>query len=150
MAHKASADPSRKAVYDWEDSWPDWETRSLSLRQCRSLVALACKAYGVDMVPVRAHKRGMAYSVTYTPPHGSHISFVPKHQNKPIALHEAAHHIASRLYGALIQDHGPEWQGVYFFLLARADIAPRVALQASVAPFGLQWHETPPCPKHGV
>ena len=137
-------DPHCQRIYDWEDSWPEWETETLTLPQARELVQLACQAYGLERPAVRQHKKGMAFSITYTPPDGSFISLVPRHKNKAIVLHEAAHYITDRIFGCRCQTHGPKWQGVYFFLLAHADIAPRAALKASVRPFKIRWHEIAP------
>lgn len=140
----AEKDPDVQKVYDWEDSWPEWEKEQLTLPQCRELIHFACRAYGVEPPAVRQHSRGMAYSLTATPPDGSFISFVPKHKNKAIALHEAAHYINERINGSKEPDHGKKFQGIYFFLLSKADIAPVIALKASVKPFGLRWRPTPP------
>lgn len=137
-------DPFCKAIYAWEDSWPEWDTETLTLAECRKLAHYACRAYGLHRPAVRQHKYGMAFSISYTPPDGSFISFVRKHKNKAIVLHEVAHSITDRLFGSRCQNHGWKWQGVYFFLLSKANIAPKVALKASLRPFGLRWHEVRP------
>lgn len=143
----AEYDPHAKKVYDWEDSWPDWEKESLTLPQVREIIHLACEAYGLAPPAVRQHKKGWAYSLTATPPDGSFISFVPKHKNKAIAVHEAAHYIVDMIYGNRTQSHGWTFQGVYFFLLSKLAIAPEIALRASMRPFGLKWHVIPPSKK---
>lgn len=134
-------DPWQTAVYAFEGEWPAFNRGSLTLAECRTLVNAACEAYNVVPPPVRQHEgRGMSYSLD----DGSLISLRLDHKNPAVVLHEAAHYITDRYFGKRCHDHGPTWQGVYFFLLARADIAPREALRASARTHGLRWRETGP------
>ena len=141
-------DPWQTAVYRFEEDWPSFNRQSLTLQQCRTTIKAACLAYGLTPPPVRQH-RGRAMTRLEcddeTPPSEWYISFRPDHKNTAIALHEAAHYIVDCIHGARgTQDHGPTWQGVYFFLLARADIEPLDALKADARKHGLRWHEIPP------
>jgi hypothetical protein len=141
-------DPWSTAVYAFEDEWPSFGRGSLSLQQCRALVRAACDAYNLKAPPVRQHEgRAMSYlSVDDADVSKWFISFRLDHKNTAIVLHESAHYIVDRTYGAhgTQQDHGPTWQGVYFYLLARAELAPVEALSASARKHGLRWREIPP------
>ena len=136
-------DPWARAIYAWEGSWAEWNEPRLTLAQCRAIVRMACAAYGFTPPSVRQYKGTTAYS--YCHPDGSYIAFVADHKNKAIAVHEAAHYIHDRAYGACTEpDHGWRWQGIYFFLLSKVDVAPLVALKASAQRYGLRWHVESP------
>lgn len=136
-------DPDARAVYAWEGSWAEWNEERLTLPQCRELIHLACKVYGLEPPAVRQYKGNTAYS--YCAPKGSYIAFIPEHKNKAIVAHEAAHYIHDRLYGLRTEpDHGPIWRGIYFWLLSKLDVAPLVALKASAARYGLRWRMIKP------
>lgn len=137
-------DPWQKAVYGFEDDWPEACADSLSISQCEYLIVLACEAYGFKAPRVAYDSKA---KISYCYADGSGIFLVNTQRNKFIALHEAAHYIADKIYGQEIEDHGFEWQGIYFFLLSRAEIAPEVALRASARDRGLLWRETPPTPR---
>lgn len=140
---KKRRDPWARGIYAWEGSWPEWNERRLTLPQCRELVHLACAAYGLKPPAVRQYKGTTAYS--YCHPDGSYIAFIEEHKNKAIALHEAAHFIHDRCYGMRTEpDHGWRWQGIYFFLVSKADLAPLVALKASARRYRLRWHVESP------
>ena len=143
MAPKASADPHREAVYEWEDSWYDWGANTCSLTDCRALVRTACAHFKLPPPAVRQHnKAALSYCI---PAHmvislqavGSRPGRGGK--NPATALHEAAHYIAWKKYGERIQDHGQTFLGVYMWLLEEAKIAPSVALHASARSHGLRW-----------
>jgi hypothetical protein len=136
-------DPDCKAIYAWEGAWAEWNEERLTLPQCREIVRLACKAYGLEPPAVKQYCGNVAYS--YCAPQGSYIAFVPQHKNKAIVAHEAAHYIHDRTYGLRTEpDHGKRWQGIYFWLLTKLDVAPTVALKASAEAFGLRWRTIRP------
>lgn len=134
-------DPWQKAVYGFEDDWPEACVDSLTLRQCETLMQLACAAYGFKAPPVRLDKTA---KLSYCYADGSGIYLIPTQRNKFVALHEVSHFIVDKIFGQETEDHGFEFQGIYFFLLSRAEIAPLCALQASVKDRGMIWRETPP------
>lgn len=134
-------DPWQKAIYGFEDDWYEACADSLTIEQCATLIRLACEAYGFRRPKVGLDKKA---KTSYCFADGSGIFLVKTQCNKFIALHEAAHFIADKIYGPEIEDHGFEWQGIYFLLLSRAEIAPVCALKASVKERGLLWRETPP------
>lgn len=134
-------DPWQAAVYGFEDDWPEACADSLTIKQCEVLVRLACEAYGFSAPPVGYDAKA---KLSYCYADGSGIFFIKTQRNKFVALHEVAHYIADKIYGQEPEDHGFEWQGIYFFLLSRAEIAPLCALQASAKERGLLWREIPP------
>lgn len=134
-------DPWQKAIYGFEDDWPEACADSLSIGQCEVLIRLACQAYGLTPPKVGYDKKA---KISYCFADGSGIYLVKTQRNKFIALHEAAHFITDKLHGYDVEDHGFEWQGIYFFLLSRAELAPECALKASAKDRGLLWRETPP------
>lgn len=136
-------DPWARAIYAWEGSWAEWNEERLTLPQCRELVRLACAAYGLPPPAVRQYKGTVAYS--YSHPSGSYIAFIASHKNKAIAVHEAAHYIHDVSFGMRTEaDHGRRWQGIYFWLLRKVDVAPLVALKASARSYRLRWRELSP------
>lgn len=134
-------DPWQKAVYGFEDDWPEACVDSLSIEQCAALIGLACRAYGVEPPPVGFDPRA---KLSYCYADGSGIKLARTQRNKFVALHEGTHHIVDRLLGMAPEDHGFEFQGVYFYLIRRAEIAPLSALRAAAKDRGLMWRETSP------
>lgn len=139
-------DPWQTKLYDFEGDWPAFNKGSLTLAECRKLHAEACEAYNVKPIPVHQHQ-GRKMSYQYTDPWNpgaTYISLRLDHKNPAVVLHETAHHICTQLFSWWLQDHGPTFQGVYFWLLARAEIAPIEALRASARQHGLRWRERLP------
>lgn len=143
-APERDLDPHREAVYDWEDSWPAWNTNTSGLQACRATIQRACKAYSVKPPKVTSHNvRSLSYYATTRllislqgrDPAGTDKGGL----NIPTACHEAAHHIVWLRYGEKVQDHGPTFLGIYIDLLFRNGVAPLVALEASAKSFGLTW-----------
>ncbi len=60
--------------------------------------------------------------------------------NIPIALHEAAHHIAGSILPEKLEDHGPEWLGIYVYLLNANGIGSRRAIKTSLQSMNLKWY----------
>ncbi len=135
-------DPHRNAVYQWEASWPEWNRNLIGLPACRKLVWAVCDHHKVPRPTVVEHSGG---SYAWSMPAHNRISIQGgEHlqrgsRNVPTALHEAAHHIAWHKYGEKIQDHGPTFLGLYMDLLERAQVAPRVALEATARSHQLKW-----------
>ncbi len=134
-------DPWQAAIYGFEDDWPEACADSLTIRQCETLIKLACAAYGLAAPPVKLDPRA---KLSYCYADGSGIYLIKTQRNKFVALHEVTHYIVDRIYGAEPEDHGFEFQAVYFFLLSRAEIAPICALQASAKERGLLWRTAGP------
>ena len=148
----STPDPQRDILYRWESHWRDWNRRGDSLSVCRRYVHTACAYYGVQPPKVSSHG-GRAYS-WYQSDHidasthtvraagkfKSAISFNrDRGMNVPTALHEAAHAIAAVLLPWEMADHDPRFVGIYLWLLIKAKVAPRSALEASLTAAGVQW-----------
>ena len=135
-------DPHKDDVYRWEDSWPGWDKNHVTLKDCRTVIDLACRAYDVSCPVVKVHHKR---SISFCVPTKGYISlqgWAFKAQgglNVATALHEAAHYIAWHLHKERIQDHGPTFFGIYLDLLIRAKVAPRVALEATARTHKLRW-----------
>lgn len=134
-------DPWQAAIYGFEDDWPEACADSLTIRQCETLIKLACAAYGLTAPPVKLDHRA---KLSYCYADGSGIYLIKTQRNKFVALHEVTHYIVDRIYGQNTEDHGFEFQAIYFFLLSHAEIAPTCALQASVKERGLLWRTAGP------
>lgn len=134
-------DPWQSAIYSFEDSWPEACADSLTIKQCEVLIRLACAAYGVTAPPVKFDPKA---KISYCYADGSGIFLIATQRNKFVALHEVTHHIVDRIYGSETEDHGYEFQSIYFFLLAHAEIAPECALRASVRERGILWRTAGP------
>lgn len=146
------ADVQRQAVYDWEGSWRHWNLRVESPRVVRTWIRWAERRYGVRPVKKiyfpknnRGHKidkrtgKRLRLCTAYDPNNHT-ITIRPRHANTPVGLHEAAHAIHEKLFGALGGEaHGPIWLGIYLYLLIGAKIAPASALLWSAKKAGLKW-----------
>jgi hypothetical protein len=135
-------DPQCEALYGWESSWHAWNINTLSINACRKIIRRACLWYKVEKPRVIHHgTKELSYSV----PEVGFISVQGGEQHKcggrniATALHEAAHHIGWHLHGENIQDHGPTFLRIYMDLLERAQVAPRVALEATARAHKLKW-----------
>lgn len=138
-------DPQRHLVYDWEDTWRDWQLNTLTLTECRYAVRTACKRYGIKPPRVKQHNRR---SLSWCD--GKIMSLQAKGfrrrggKNLATVLHETAHCIVLRVFGHRVHDHGPTFLGVFLWLLEEARVAPRAALFASARSHGLRWREMSP------
>lgn len=136
-------DPHQDDVYQWEESWPEWNRNLIGIRAARTLIRTACDSYNVPYPIVVSHGNALSWSM----PKSGRISMQGgEHRakggmNVATALHETAHHIAWHKHGEKIQDHGPTFLGIYLDLLDKARVAPRVALEASARTFGLTWRK---------
>lgn len=140
-------DPWGPRLYSFEDDWDSWGKATLTLAECRAVANAACSAFNLKPVSVRQHEsRAMSFChIDDSDPPEFFISMRLDHKNVPMVLHEVSHYITDRMYGLKkTQDHGPTFQGIYFWLLARAGVAPREALAASAQRRGLRWRERGP------
>lgn len=156
----AEQDIQKPALYKLESTFRDWNRKTSTLAECRQYVRTACAHYGLAPPSVRSHG-GRAYSwyqaelpdaVTHTVAAAgklkSTISFNrTRGLNIATALHEAAHAIAAALLPWEMADHDPRFVGIYLWLLVKAKIAPRVALEAALTDAGIKW-STKTTPRH--
>lgn len=127
-------DPQQRYVYAWEDTWTDFNRKTLSLPECRDTVSKACAKYGVPSPTVFAGPVKAKWAYYHAFKH--HISLNQSAMNIATVLHEAAHAIVWRLAPAA-QDHGPTFLGVYLDLLV--GYYPAAALYATARKAGLRW-----------
>lgn len=132
-------DPWQTAVYAFEYAWSDWRRKTLTLAEVRAGISQACRLYGLRAPRVGAHS-GNAYSWSGS----GRISFKKRHLNPAIALHETTHYITDAIFGESLEDHGVFFQGVYFYLLHTAGLAPESALRAAAREHGLKWRYLTP------
>ena len=135
-------DPQKKKVYAWEDSWWGWNRSTVSYLECQRVIRRACRLFKVKP-PIVIEHSGRRYS-EYDPETDTISMRSEKELNIPISLHEATHAIIWKLYGEKVQDHGPEFVGVYLWLLAEFQVAPAAAIFPSAETAGLEWVLTPP------
>ena len=57
--------------------------------------------------------------------------------NLPVLAHELAHHILVRLGELTLEDHGPEFVGIYGWILDRLNILPLFAFEAMCDYYGV-------------
>lgn len=143
-----TADPQQQLIYQWEESFKDWDRCTLTVKECRAYVSTACAYYQMPPPIVRGH---MGRAVTFFQAHESAqaafvesgakstVSFRPDGRNPAIALHEASHAIMSMWLPWDLPAHGEEFMGVYMWLLRKAKVAPRIALEASASAKGISW-----------
>lgn len=155
----ATPDPQRDKLYAVESKFLNWNRKTDSLKTCRGYVRTACAYYGIPPPSVKSHG-GRAYSWSQADENFAHtttaraagksrsvISFNRlRGLNIPTALHEAAHAIAATLLPWEMADHDPRFVGIYLWLLVKAKIAPRAALEAALHAGGVTW-ETKTSPR---
>ena len=141
-------DSQQRAVYAWEGLWHGWVNKSASQQAVRKAIRRAERLYRIPKTCISFYTKSknkegvrLGSRFDYVHPVGC-IQLRPEHCNIASGLHEAAHAVMAALLGWTpkgIEDHGPQWLGVYLFLLADAGLAPRVALEASARDAGLRW-----------
>lgn len=70
------------------------------------------------------------------------ISLNPIHRNVATVLHEVAHAIQSYILGDVHEDHGPEWLGIFMWLLVKAGVASEEAIILTAQHHKLCWRTT--------
>lgn len=135
----AEMDWQRDEVYHWEWKWKQWRLRThKTVKGTKVWVDWACKRYDVEAPKVASAKlidKEETMGVYDSDKHK--ITIRTSNLSIPIALHEAAHAIAYKLHGKM--DHGKLWLGIYIDLMVAANMAPRVALEASADDEGLKY-----------
>lgn len=134
-------DPQKARLYEWEDRFSSFGKRSESRLDIQKLVYRACRRYDIEPPIVRfvskAKSPGLTVTTFYDTADHS-IQFGYRSCNAAIACHEVAHAVIAE-YQENVEDHGPEFLGVYFDLLEWAKVLPRSAIHASAREMGLSW-----------
>ena len=131
-----AADPQAEKLYKWEKAWRGWNHSSLTTVECREIARRACIYLKIQPVTLSFH-RTPKYSYCHHEHGDIHINST-RHKNVVSVLHEVAHRATWLKYGDKVEWHGKEYVRIYLRLLLRARIAPRVALTASLAEYGVQ------------
>jgi hypothetical protein len=139
-------DRQQKRAYAWEGTFRSFCERTTTRREVRRIIKAACRLYRIPppVVQFRSMAGGakMRLSSDYDPSvHTITMGFTDC--NHAIACHETAHAITDELYEN-VEDHGPEWLGIYLYLLEWCGVAPRTALRTSAKAAGLKWRNTMP------
>jgi hypothetical protein len=130
------ADKQQKRVYKWEHTWGAW-SGTAPKNNCTYWLTWACSQYGIDNPTLVLSKNNRGNS--YYHEDKNLIRLVKVHQNYSVVMHEAAHAIVSEYYPATVEDHGPEWLGIYLWLLKASGSVPESALKASAKEHNLKW-----------
>lgn len=130
------ADRQKTRVYRWERMWADWNVKSLNAPQIRKYTDWVCHLYGLEPLALLLAKNDRGWS--WYRDETRTIRLLKTHQNTAVCLHELAHAVIAEYFPAA-EDHGPEWLGVYLWLLREANLAPDSALHASLKEQGLRW-----------
>lgn len=130
------ADKQQKRVYRWESAWGTW-SGACSSKNCRYWHRWACEAYGIDVpkLELARDNRGESFFRGDT----NLVRLVKCHQNYSVVFHEAAHAVAFYYYPGSVEDHGPEWLGIFLWMLRESKAVPEIALQASAKEHKLKW-----------
>lgn len=127
-------DPQKRAVYEWQWDWTDWNHKTIGWRETKRLIRAACRVF--DVPPPTIFKISKDYSYAK----GGRIGITKDHQNVGVALHEAAHHIVQVIAGKQPDgSHGRLFVGVWLALLVHFQAAPRVAIESSLRDRGIRW-----------
>ena len=130
-------DSQCKALYKWEGEFPCFDNKMLTLKQCRSAVAWACKLYRVPIPPVSIHPLKKGSSFSCDDPYM--LCLNKRHMNVGICLHESAHAIHTYLMGHAHETHGPQFLAIYMNLLLKAGGISKRALISSLKSLDLEW-----------
>lgn len=140
---KLVTDPQAHKVYQMERTFigHSIHTRA-NLNHMKAVARHATKLYRVPKLRLRtvAHPEGTKLALF-----GEYFHSVPEivlyrdhhGDNMGTLIHELAHHIAMDYYGH-VDDHGPEFVGVYGELLDRYRLLPIVAFEALRKQYGLE------------
>lgn len=130
-------DPQKDAVYAWQWKWYDWNHGELSKDGVRQWVKWAYKKkFRFTKMPrIKFPKTGKC---SYHDGEKALLAFVYEHRNVPMVLHETAHAICFILYGATVEDHGPEFMGIFLYLLEKTGHYPLGTVYDSAKKAGLK------------
>lgn len=133
----APADPQKSLIYAWEDDFRSFNERSLTREQALRLVRRICRRWRVPAPTVRFLRKG-AHEWSYI--EGTRLVLNYVQCNEAIVAHEMAHYVVDRSYPeGTFEIHGFEFVSLYLDMLDFTQVAPRVALEASMLAKGIKW-----------
>lgn len=130
------SDPQKHLVYRWEDRWRCFNERTLTREQARRCVARVARKWHVEPPTVLFLVRGVR---EWSYVQGDLLALNYDQCNEAMVAHEMAHYVTDKSYAAPVHSHGPEFVAVYIAMLEFLEVAPRVALEASLKAEGVQW-----------
>lgn len=131
-------DPQASRAYAWEWACEAGHGRSqLAAGTCKSIIKWACHLYGVHSPEVQVSDSPKAQASKYLPD-DDRIFLASRHRTPFLCLHEASHAIVHKYYGETVHDHGPEWLGVYCYLICKLQLAQPTYLRQSLRYMGLR------------
>lgn len=132
-------DTQAKKVYKWQWQWAEFDSNwRLSKKEIRKWLEWACTKLKVPVPRMRIKLLPKRKKYSYFSPDKYELGFLPQHRNVPTVLHEIAHYITFRLYGRTVADHGPEYMGVFLFLLEHSGRWPLGTMYRSAKEAGLE------------
>lgn len=130
-------DPQKHLVYEWEDQFRSFGERTLTRAQARRLVRRICRKWCLPAPRLRFMRKGKR---EWSYVEGRVLAVNYSMCNEAIVCHEMAHYYWDQQLGNDLEEiHGEEFFGVYLDMLVFAEVAPRVALEASALAIGLEW-----------
>lgn len=143
MATSGLKDSQKEKLYQWESEFPYWHLPQLSKKDCIKSIRWACDLYKVPYPKkIGFHPNKYGYSISVDLPQ-YRISLQTNGMNAATCLHEVAHLIHGYITGQGTisghEDHGPEWLAIYVWLLIKAGVLSRRAVECSLRDIGLKW-----------
>lgn len=131
------SDPQKHLLYRWEDRWRSFGERSLTREQARRCVRRIARKWRIKPPTVLFLVRGVR---EWSYVKGDLLALNYDQCNEAIVAHEMAHYITDKSYTE-VHGHGPEFAAVYIAILEFLEVAPRVAIEASLKAEGVQWRK---------
>ena len=134
-------DHQQDRVYKWEGTWPLWTRQGMSKAKCKDLVRKVSGLYRIPPPSLKFPDKRSVWAYYKTP---NHYISLPRHaRNASTVLHEMAHAIHWYILGeSSHEDHGPEWLGIFLWLLCYFGVASEEAIIATAQLHRLRWRST--------
>lgn len=135
-------DRQQNLAYKWEEQFLHWPGSYLTPKGATEIAKAIARLYSIPLPELafvtKDNRNGKSLPSSYFPDEHK-IVFRPRHMSALIVLHEMAHAVTDYILGPELEAHGPQWLGVYMFLMDRFHIAPTIALTASAKAVGLKF-----------
>lgn len=130
-------DPQKPLIYAWEDGFRSFDERTMTRAQVRRLVSRICRKWRVPLPRIRFLPKGYR---EWSYIEGNLLAMNYSQCNEAIVAHEMAHYVVDHSYPeGTFEIHGPEFVALYIEMLVYAQVAPRVAIVASLIDKGIEW-----------
>jgi hypothetical protein len=109
-------DPQRHLVYRWSGLYLiNTDTEHLPINTCNFLTEDIFTKFGMKKIPQVIHSIGQKANFYY--PKTNIIKLIEPSRNRIVLTHEIAHALKRRIYKKRGTSHGPEYIGIWMFLL---------------------------------